>query len=133
MPAYQQYPLYPPSQYAPTTQPAYIPSTAPMWPQTTYTTSAQPTSPIPTKMTGMYGHFVNSASEITPNEVPMDGSYAIFPLHDFSKIFIKSWNTDGTISTLEFSPVGNSEKSSDASAQMDLILEKLSKIEQQLS
>lgn len=100
---------------------------------------ANPVSQTQMKMPGIYGHFVNSESEITPNEVPMDGSYAIFPTNDFSRVFIKSWNMDGTISTREFSPVVNSDKVDDMKtselslAQFDTILEKLSHIEQQLS
>lgn len=81
----------------------------------------------------MSGRFVNSASEITPNEIAMDGSYSVFPMNDMSKIFVKSWNTDGTISTLEFVPAAK-EKPEDKPEEdrIGIILEKISKIEEQL-
>lgn len=99
-------PLYPqttamspwqPSNYGPAVQ----------YPATVSTTTYpyQPMRPI-----GISGRFVNSESEITPSEIPMDGGYSVFPSNDLSKIFIKSWKPDGTISTLEFSPVVKTEK-----------------------
>lgn len=110
---------WPQSNYAPTIQ---YPTVA----STTY--PYQPMRPI-----GMSGRFVNSASEITPNEIAMDGSYSVFPMNDMSKIFVKSWNTDGTISTLEFVPAAK-EKPEDKPEEdrIGIILEKISKIEEQL-
>lgn len=105
--------------------------TAFTYPTGYYSPAIQPQLPLNWKTAGFAGHLVNSASEITPSEVPMDGGYAIFPLSDMSKIYVKSWNTDGTISTLEFSPVGKSEKPD--KTQYDEILDRLSKIEQQLT
>jgi len=144
MPQYPSYTgtySYPWGGTIPPTSPA---QTSPWWQSQTTTTMpampyANPVSPNQTKPIGIYGHFVNSESEITPNEVPMDGNYAIFPTKDFRRIFVKSWNMDGTISTQEFSPVEKSEKVDGMSpdnislAQFDKILEKLSHIEEQLS
>lgn len=53
---------------------------------------------------GVPGRMVSSADEITPNEVPMDGSLALFPLTDGSAILARSWNRDGTISTVMYAP-----------------------------
>lgn len=50
----------------------------------------------------IFGHIVNNESEIKPNEVPMDGSIALFPLSDFTSIIAKQWSQDGTIKTLKF-------------------------------
>lgn len=126
-----QTPFYGSQQYAPTVQYPQIQPTYP--PYATVPAIVQTPSPTQ-KTTGIFGRFVNSASEITPNEISMDGSYSIFPLNDMSKILVKSWNTDGTISTLEFSPVGKSEKVDikDEDDRISMILDKLSKLEEQL-
>lgn len=50
------------------------------------------------------GHFVNEVSEITANDVPMDGNVALFPKQDMTEIFAKSWNSDGTIRTVVYKP-----------------------------
>lgn len=47
----------------------------------------------------MYGKIIQSVDSITPNDVPMDGNTAFFPLHDMSAIYAKSWQPDGTIRT----------------------------------
>lgn len=51
----------------------------------------------------IFGRVINSENDITPNEVPMDGSISLFPLADYSKIFAKQWSQDGTIKTTVFS------------------------------
>lgn len=48
------------------------------------------------------GKVVNRLEDITPNDVPMDGSVGIFPLSDLSKIVVKSWNANGTIDTVVY-------------------------------
>lgn len=59
----------------------------------------QPQSPR-----GINGKVVQSVEMITANDVPMDGSVAIFPMQDMSVIFAKSWNADGTIKTIAYKP-----------------------------
>lgn len=54
---------------------------------------------------GVVGRVVNGANEITANDVPMNGSFAFFPMQDMSAIYAKSWNADGTIRTIAFKPV----------------------------
>lgn len=56
---------------------------------------------------GISGRVVQAVETINPNEVPMDGSVAFFPKQDMSEIYVKGWNTDGTIRTLTFKPVLN--------------------------
>lgn len=58
---------------------------------------------------GVPGRMVSSVDEITPNEVPMDGSVALFPLTDGSAILARSWNRDGTISTIMYAPTQTQE------------------------
>lgn len=50
------------------------------------------------------GRLVNSDNEITPQEIPMDGSVSLFPAADYSCIYAKSWTANGTIQTVKFIP-----------------------------
>ena len=52
----------------------------------------------------IFGKSVQNESQITPNDVPMDGTIALFPLQDFSKIIAKQWTPNGLIQTLEYLP-----------------------------
>lgn len=47
---------------------------------------------------------MQAVEQITANDVPMDGSVAIFPKQDMSEIYTKSWNADGTIRTVVYKP-----------------------------
>jgi hypothetical protein len=53
------------------------------------------------------GKIVPSVDVINANDVPMDGSVAIFPKQDMSEIYAKQWNADGTIRTVVFKPALN--------------------------
>lgn len=53
---------------------------------------------------GLNGMIIQSADNITADSVPMDGSIAVFPKQDLSEIYVKNWNSDGTIRTLVFKP-----------------------------
>lgn len=61
------------------------------------------------------GRMVGNVSEIVPNEVPMDGSVSFFPQSDYSCIYAKKWNTDGTIQTVKFVPVVENNKPQETS------------------
>lgn len=74
--------------------------------------------------TGIAGRIVSSVEEVTANEVPMDGSIALFPLQDHSAIYGKVWNTNGTISTMRYEPIEKVEPS----ATLDDVIEQLSTI-----
>lgn len=50
------------------------------------------------------GRVISDISQITPNEVPMDGSVSLFPSQDYSCIYAKQWATDGTIKTMKYIP-----------------------------
>ena len=50
------------------------------------------------------GRLISALEEVVPNEVPMDGSVGVFPMKDFSTIYLKAWNSDGTIKTLTYVP-----------------------------
>lgn len=54
---------------------------------------------------GLNGKMVDVVDQITANDVPMDGSVAIFPKKDMSEIYLKSWTPNGTIATVVFKPI----------------------------
>lgn len=53
------------------------------------------------------GKIVQDANSIVANDVPMDGSVALFPKSDLSEIYAKQWASDGKISTVVFKPIQN--------------------------
>lgn len=53
---------------------------------------------------GINGKFIQVPENITANDVPMDGSVAIFPKQDMSEIICKAWNANGTINTTVYRP-----------------------------
>lgn len=70
-----------------------------------YQQPSMPPQQLQQQPRGIAGRMVGAPSEIVPNEVPMDGSVAFFPTADGSAIFAKAWNPNGTISTVQYSPV----------------------------
>lgn len=74
--------------------------------------------------TGISGKIVNEMNQITANDVPMDGSVAFFPRQDLSEVYAKSWNADGTIRTMTYKPVFNTDMNKPSSdterAKLDL-------------
>lgn len=71
------------------------------------------------------GRTVNNLDEITPQEVPMDGSVSLFPQADYSAIYAKTWTKDGTIATVKYVP-----EQPQAVPQKSPIEERLDKIDQ---
>lgn len=54
---------------------------------------------------GIVGKIVNDFSELTANDVPMNGSAAFFPKADGSELQVRSWTANGTIQTVVYRPV----------------------------
>lgn len=54
---------------------------------------------------GMFGKIIQMPENITANDVPMDGTPAVFPLQDFSKIIVKRWDANGFIQTTAYTPI----------------------------
>lgn len=54
---------------------------------------------------GIIGRIVNDFSEITANDVPMNGNAAFFPKADGSELQVRSWTSSGTIQTVVYKPV----------------------------
>ena len=61
--------------------------------------------PQPQQSQGLVCKPVVDASNVSPNDVPMDGNAAVFPKNDFSEIYVKSWTPNGTIQTVVYKPV----------------------------
>jgi hypothetical protein len=73
----------------------------------------------PQQQAGLSGKFVQAVEQITANDVPMDGSVAVFPKQDMSEIYTKSWNADGTIRTIVYKPYTASQpNTANSSADM---------------
>lgn len=54
---------------------------------------------------GIVGKIINDFSELTANDVPMNGSAAFFPKADGSEIQARAWTANGTIQTVVYRPV----------------------------
>lgn len=142
------YPNYLPNNYSPYQIPGYgMPQAGQTYPERM--AQFQPmqqnfqTQPAQTAYQPLAGRIVEDFSVITANDVPMDGSGAIFVKHDGSEIQLRNWTAQGTISTSRFKPVlesqtenlsGTAEKMSDEhfSAFQDVFMQKFDEIGQRL-
>lgn len=43
------------------------------------------------------GRFVNSPSDISPNEIPTDGTLCLFPKSDYTCVYARQWGQNGII------------------------------------
>lgn len=79
----------------------------------TYGTMPNPANPPMARMTPprpinaprtqyLPGRFINSEADITPGEIPMDGSISFFCTNDLGRIIIKQWNAQGTLDTMSY-------------------------------
>ena len=106
MPATNPYnPYLPYTSYLPNT-PVQQPAMQPQYPTPNLANFGQQTAAAQPIMqpNPIFGRIVASEAEITPKEVPMDGTIALFPLSDYSTIIAKQWTKDGTITTINFVP-----------------------------
>lgn len=79
--------------------------------QQPYPQQYQPYQPY--RQSGLTGRVVKSPEEITPQEVPTDGTMAFFPASDGSCVYGKRWMPDGSISTSRFVPDGSEQRKPD--------------------
>ena len=84
------------------------------------------------QITPVLGRWIDSPNEITPKDVPMDGTIALFPSRKGDVIYAKAWDSNGAIATIEFQQVKN-EQSNTQPSEYSAIMEKLSKIEEKLN
>lgn len=73
------------------------------------------------------GRVVNSLDDITVQEVPTDGTAALFPAADGSCIYSKRWTPDGNILTMRFVPEA-SEAQPQQPSQLDIIDNRISEL-----
>lgn len=81
----------------------------------------------------LFGRVVNSEANIVPSEVPMDGRISVFPTSDYSRIYVKAWQGDGTIKTVVYTPVIENAEEATSTNSQDEIISRLDKIEKMLS
>lgn len=84
-------PIFGGNPYYPTPYPSVMPSTTP-YPMTNNLRGVLP------------GRSVANIDEVAPNELPMDGSVAIFPKNDMSAIYVRSLNGDMSVSERVYVP-----------------------------
>ena len=89
----------------------------------------------PNRFQTIPGRLVNNLDEITPQEVPMDGSVSLFPQNDYSAIYAKTWTKDGTIATVKFVPEQPQmePQKSPLEERLDRIDQRFDKLEKMLS
>lgn len=120
--------------------PYNVPNPQYQYPQTTspqqYSAFNQPPSAYSaqTAMPSMMpGRMINTVEEITAQEVPMNGDISIFPQRDGNAIYVKSWNSDGTIRTMKFVPDmsdhSKDRSNDDISSRLDDIEKRLGRLE----
>ena len=100
--AYQPYSPYQQPQYGPY-QNMYVWPGQPVQEQMPVYGCRTPNTAIQ-KPSAMSGRVVSQESDITLQEVPMDGSFSWFPMADGSAVIGKRWNSDGTIQTVRYAP-----------------------------
>lgn len=93
------YPQYQPYQF-PMMSNQYMDRLAQLQAQQVQQTQMQ----MPNQQPSIIGKTVNDFMEITANDVPMDGRYALFPKNDMTEIQVKTWGADGKIQTISYKP-----------------------------
>lgn len=89
---------YPGFQYG-QTQPPYVPTPAYQQPITNPVQNQNQN-----RSQGILGRMISNPNEITPQEIPMDGSISMFPMQDGSAVYGKFWDSNGQIKTIRFIP-----------------------------
>lgn len=77
-----------------------------------------------------FGKIVDGEEIVKATDIPF-GGYGIFPKADFSEIFIKTWNRDGTTRLISFKPIEPIQE--DKIDTNSILLEKISNIEENLN
>lgn len=77
----------------------------------------------------LQGKIVDSIDVVKATDVPV-GGYSVFPKADFSEMYIKSWNNNGTTSILTFKPVEQKEEAKIDT--LEILLEKIKVLEEKI-
>lgn len=75
---------------------------------------------------------IYSPDEIVPQEVPMDGSVSLFPMHDWSCVYGKWWTSNGQIQTVKFILEQPKKQIDESDVSLSDISERLNKVERHL-
>lgn len=103
-------------------------------PQSQQYSNVQPTQqPVQMTQSFISGRMVQNIAEVVPQEVPMNGSIAVFPLQDLSAVFAKAWNQNGTITTVKYVPEQLAEPEPTPDPFQQQIFQRLDAIEKALS
>lgn len=104
----------------------------PFQPMTAQQQNAQQPQP---QVLQISGRIVNSADDIMPSEVLMDGRNYYFPSADGSCIYVKSWNKNGELTMVKYvlDTVEQTPKENKLEIMFNSINERLSKIEKTLT
>ena len=84
---------------------------------------------------GLNGRIVDSEEMGRGTEVPI-GGYGVFPKADFSEIYMKIWNNNGTTNLIKYQPVlekNKTEQIADLNASVGKIMERLDQLENRLT
>lgn len=90
---------------------------------------SQVQTPITAVPTTLQGKVVDSEEIVKVTEVPF-GGYGVFPKADFSEIYVKTWNNNGTTQINVFRPVATEMENKKSTEE--LLMEKLTQIENKL-
>lgn len=86
---------------------------------------------VPQQPSILQGKIVDSIDVVRATDVPV-GGYSIFPKADFSEMYIKTWNNNGTTSILTFQPVEPKKEENNQNNNFDILLEKINKLEEKI-
>lgn len=110
------------NQFQPMAPSAYMPMPQPCQPY------RPPYPPTPTRTAPQIsGRVVNSLDDITVQEVPTDGTVALFPSADGACVYSKRWTPDGNILTMRFVPEAQEVQPQQPST-LDVINDRISEL-----
>lgn len=87
--------------------------------------SLQQTQP---HISGLNGRVVEVAENILASDVPMDGSFAVFPKRDLSEVYVKYWTGEGKIATINFKPISEAQADISTTDTTSLRFDELSNV-----
>lgn len=82
------------------------------------------------QMQTICGKMVDSVDIVKASEVPI-GGYGVFPKADFSELYIKTWNNDGTTRIISFKPFEQKSESESILSRLDELEKKVEKLNKQ--
>lgn len=79
------------------------------------------------QFSALNGRIVDSPENIAASDVPMDGSFAIFPKRDMSEVYIKYWTGEGKIATVSFKQSSDTDGGNTSPAAEQLRFDEINK------